>query len=263
MKNKNISKKAKAILGTIACPIALIALWQLVILGEFPSARFLPSPCKVFNTFVTLFSGPTYLQHIAVSLQRVMIGFFIGALTGFLFGLLIGLSKTAEKIFAPFFHAVRQIPMIGWIPLIIMLFGMNELPRVLIIAVAAFYPVTLNTFSGVRNVPREYLELASVYGFKGLKLIRKIIIPAALPSITTGISLGLAMSWSILMVAEIFIQTAFGVGTQIQRGRDRFDIALVVAGIITVGVLGYAMTLLVQKIVQAVERGQVITTDKI
>ena len=95
-----------------------------------------------------------------------------------------------------------------------------------------------------------------------MTLIRKIIIPAALPSIATGISLGLAMSWSVLMVAEIFIQTAFGIGTQIQRGRDRFDIALVIAGIITVGVLGYSMTLLVQKIVKAVERGQVISADK-
>ncbi len=262
MKKLLISKKTKGILGAIAFPIVFIAFWQLFILAGFPSARFLPSPYKVLQKFVILFSDLTYSHNIAVSLQRVMIGFFIGTLAGFIFGLLMGLSKTAEKIFAPFFHAVRQVPMIGWIPLIIMLFGMNELPRVLIISVAAFYPITLNTFSGVRNVPREYLELASVYGYKGLTLIRKIIIPAALPSIATGISLGLAMSWSVLMVAEIFIQTAFGIGTQIQRGRDRFDIALVIAGIITVGVLGYSMTLLVQKIVKAVERGQVISADK-
>ncbi len=262
MKRFAFNKKTKAILGVFAFPIVLIGLWQLFILAGFSSARFLPPPYKVLQKFVILFSEPTYSHHIAVSLQRVMIGFFIGTLAGFLFGLLMGLSKTAEKIFAPFFHAIRQVPMIGWIPLIIMWFGMNELPRVLIISVAAFYPITLNTFSGVRNVPREYLELASVYGFKGLTLIKKIIIPAALPSIATGISLGLAMSWSVLMVAEIFIQTALGVGTQIQRGRDRFDIALVIAGIITVGVLGYAMTVLVQKIVQAVERGRVISTEK-
>ncbi len=261
MKMFDSYKKTKKILGAIALPIALITLWQLITLGEFSATRFLPSPYKVLQTFVTLFSKPDYVHHIAVSLQRVMAGFLIGSVTGIAFGLLMGLSKTVEKIFAPFFHAIRQVPMIGWIPLIIMLFGMNELPRVLIISVAAFYPITLNTFAGVRNVPNEYFELASVNGYKGLKLIGKIIIPASLPSINTGITTGLAMSWSILMVAEIFIQTAFGVGTQIQRGRDRFDIALVIAGIITVGVLGYSMTLLVQKIVKAVERGRAVSTD--
>jgi len=190
-----------------------------------------------------------------------MSGFLIGIATGFSFGLLIGLSKTAEKIFAPSFHAVRQIPMIGWIPLIIMWFGMTELPRVLIISIAAFYPITLNTFSGVRGVPREYLELASVYGYTRIKLIRKIIIPAALPSIITGITLSLGMSWAILMAAEIFIQTEFGIGTQIQMGRDSFNMALVVAGIITVGLLGFSMTMIIEQIAKAVERGRVVTEE--
>ena len=261
MKKINIRKKAKSLLGSIALPAAVIIFWQLFTVAGFASSRFLPTPDKVLKTFVLLFSEPIFLHHVAASLQRVMSGFLIGIVTGFSFGLLMGLSRTAEKIFAPTFHAVRQVPMIGWIPLIIMWFGMTELPRVLIISIAAFYPITLNTFAGVRSVPREYLELASVYGYKRLKPIRRIIIPAALPSIITGVTLSLGMSWAILMAAEIFIQTEFGIGTQIQMGRDRFNMALVVAGIITVGSLGFLMTMMIEQVAKAVERGRVVTSE--
>lgn len=261
MKRLIINKRTKAVAVSVTLPVVLLILWQLVTCGMFPSAKLLPSPCKVLKTFVILFSEPTFLRHIVASLERVMSGFLTGIVTGFLFGLLMGLSSTAEKIFAPSFHAVRQVPMIGWIPLIIMWFGMTELPRVLIISIAAFYPIALNTFAGVRNVPRHYLELAAVYDYKGLKLIRRIIIPAALPSIITGVTLSLGMSWAILMAAEIFIQTEFGIGTQIQMGRDRFNMALVVAGIITVGLLGFSMTMLVEKLAKAVERERGIRTE--
>jgi len=153
------------------------------------------------------------------------------------------------------------VPIIGFIPLIIMWFGVTELPRIIIITVAAFYPVTLNTFAGIRNVPKEYFELSSVYGYKGLKLIRRIVIPAALPSITTGITLALGMSWAMLMAAELFIQTYFGIGTRIQLGRDKFNMALVIVGIITVGALGFFMTTIVEQLAKALDRGKIIRKE--
>jgi sulfonate transport system permease protein len=261
MKNMLITRKTKSRLSSFIFPIVLLLLWQFISSAGYASSAVVPSPKKVLNTFQILFTQQTFFLNITASLERVMIGFLIGSLTGFLFGLLMGLSRTAEIIFAPSFHTVRQVPMIGWIPLIVMWFGMTELPRILIISIAAFYPITLNTFAGVRSVPREYLELASVYGYKRFKLIRRIILPAALPSIITGLTLSLGMSWAILMAAEIFIQTEFGIGTQIQMGRQRFNMPLVVTGILTVGLLGFVMTMMIEKLARIVDRGRAIGNE--
>ena len=261
MKMDLILKKINVRLYGGIIPILLLFIWQVITSVGYLSPLILPPPAIVFKTFLSQFELHGLGVHILTSLKRVMCGFLIGSLTGVSFGLLIGLSRTAEKVFAPAFHVVRQIPMIGWIPLIVMWFGMNELPRIIVISMAAFYPTVLNTYAGVRNVPREYLELASVYGYKGLKLIRRVIIPSAFPSIITGISLSVGMSWAILMAAELFIDTYFGIGTCIEKGRSSFNMALVYVGIFTVGLLGYAMTAIVEKFVKAFDYGGVINRE--
>ncbi len=256
-----ISENIKNRLSTLVIPIVLLLVWQIVTFGGYVSSHFLPSPGTLFHYTVKLFVEQGFLLHIAVSLKRVLCGFLIGSVTGFLFGLLMGLSKTAEKMLAPTFHVIRQVPIIGWIPLIVMWCGMTELPRIIIISIAAFYPITLNTFSGVRSVSKEYIELGAVYGYKRLKFIRKIVLPAAFPSILTGISLSVGMSWAMLMAAELFIETFDGIGTRIQLGREKFNMPLVITGIITVGFLGLAMTLTAEKIAKVLDRGRAIRKE--
>lgn len=257
----NISKQTKAWIGGTILPILLLIIWQFITSGGYIASFILPSPVNVLKTFVTNFTDKDLVLHIIASLKRVMSGFLIGTLSGFSFGLIMGLSRTAEKLFSPFFNVVRQVSIIGWIPLIVMWFGMTELSRIIVITVAAFYPITLNTFAGVRNVPREYIELASVYGFKGFKLIKRVVIPAALPSITTGVTLSLGMSWAMLMAAELFIETGFGIGTRIQFGREKFNMALVIVGIFTVGSLGFTMTKIVETLAAAADRGRIIRKE--
>ena len=256
MTKKNISIKVKAMLVSITLPVLLILFWQIITSTGYVSPHILPLPKNVLKIFLSLFSDERLMLHIVISLRRVMSGFLIGIAAGFSFGLLIGLSRTGEKIFAPFFHALRQVPMIGWIPLIVMWFGMSELPRILVISISAFYPTALNTFTGVRNVPSEYIELASVYGYKRLKLIKRVIIPAALPSIITGITLSLGMSWVILVAAELLIETPVGIGRLISNGRETCNMELVLVGIITVALLGFIMTLMIEKLAKVVEHGR-------
>ena len=236
-------------------PLIILLIWQYTVSSGYIAALILPSPETVIKTFITQLTEKDLLFHILASFKRVLIGFLIGTAAGFSFGLLIGLSRSAEKIFSPFFNVVRQISIIGWIPLIVMWFGMTELSRIIIISVAAFYPIALNTFAGVRNVPKEYIELSAVYGYKGLNRIKRIVLPAALPSITTGVTLALGMSWAILMAAEIFIQTKFGIGTRIETGRGSFNMALVLVGIFIVGSLGFTMTTVVEKFANSTNKG--------
>lgn len=256
-----ISEDIKNRLSTLVVPVVLVLIWQIVTSGGYVSSLFLPSPSALLDYVAKLFIEQGFLLHIVVSLKRVLCGFLIGSVAGFLFGLLMGLSKIAEKMLAPTFHVIRQVPIIGWIPLIVMWCGMTELPRIIVISIASFYPIALNTFSGVRSVSKEYTELGSVYGYKRLKFIRKIVLPAAFPSILTGISLGVGMSWAMLMAAELFIETFDGIGTRIQLGREKFNMPLVITGIITVGFLGLAMTLTAEKIAKLLDRGKGIRKE--
>lgn len=255
-KSMNISNKIKPWIGSVTLPLVVLIVWQFIASQGYILAMILPSPATVFSTFITNITQNDLLHHVAASLERVILGFLIGGLSGFALGLLMGLSRTADKIFGPTFHVIRQVPVIGWIPLIVMWFRVAELPQIVVISLAAFYPMTLNTLAGVRNVRKEYLELAAVNGFRGIKLIRKIIIPAALPSIVTGTTLSLGMSWGIMMAAEFFIDTSYGIGTRIQAGRSSFNMALVLVGIFTVGLIGYALTVTVEALGRAVNNGR-------
>ena len=258
----NINEKIKVKIVGIIFPLLLLILWQYVVSAGYVSHHILPLPGSIILKFVRLITHEKFLLHIAVSLRRVFYGFFIGTLSGFLFGLLIGLSRTSEKIFGPFFHTVRQVPLIGWIPLIVMWFGMNEFPRILIVAIGAFYPTTMNTFAGVRSVPTQYVELASVYGFNKIKLIRRIILPSALPSIVTGFWLSLGMSWVLLVAAELLIETNVGLGKLIDVGRETFNMELVTVGIITAGLLGFIMTKIVERLASGTQKGRVSDQKK-
>ena len=257
----NISNRIKALIGGVTLPLVLLILWQFISSQGYVAAIILPSPEKVYRTFITNITQNDLLLHLWASLKRVIFGFFIGTSSGFALGLIMGLSRTAEKIFAPTFHVIRQVPVIGWIPLIVMWIAMAEIPQVIIISLAAFYPMTLNTFAGVRNVRKEYLELASVNGYKGLKLIRKIIVPAALPSIITGATLSLGMSWGIMMAAEFFIDTSYGIGTRIQAGRSSFNMALVLVGIFTIGLIGYGLTLIIEMLGRVANQGRDVNKE--
>ncbi|NTW52949.1 MAG: ABC transporter permease [Chlorobiaceae bacterium] len=252
----NISNQIKGWFASLTIPFVLLVLWQVIVSLGYVPAIILPSPEKVFSTFMTNITQNDLLRHVAASLERVILGFIIGALGGFSLGLLMGLSRTAEKIFGPTFHVIRQVPVIGWIPLIVMMFQIAEIPQIIVISLAAFFPMTLNTLAGVRNVRKEYLELAAVNGFKGLKLIRRVIVPAALPSIVTGTTLSLGMSWAVMMAAEFFIDTSYGIGTRIQAGRSSFNMALVLVGIFTVGLIGYGLTITIEALGRAVNNGR-------
>ncbi len=258
----NIQNRVKIKVIGIALPIALLIVWHVFVSAGYVSPHILPLPETVLSTLVRLLTKGKLILMIAISLRRVVYGFLLGTASGFLLGLLMGLSRTAEKLFAPTFHTIRQVPLIGWIPLIVMWFGMNEVSRILVVAIGAFYPTTLNTFAGVRGVPRKYVELASVYGYKGLKLVRRIILPAALPSIITGFTLSLGMSWVLLVAAELLIETMAGIGKVIDIGRETFNMELVMVGIVTTGLLGFIMTKVVERAAQAAQKGRVFEQEQ-
>ncbi len=232
----------------LALPLGLLAAWKLVSAAGWVNASLLPSPEKVLKVIGDSLADGFLVKNLLISFNRVIKGFLAGSTIGFVLGTWMGLSKTAEKVFGPFFHAIRNVPLVGWVPLFIIWFGFGEFSQVVFISVGAFYPVVLNTLQGIRGVRREYVELGRVFGFSRLKVFTRIILPAAIPSVFTGVRLSLSISWMLVVAAELFGVSTGGVGNMMMDAREFFKMDIVIMGILTIGVVGFIMNQLLAMI---------------
>lgn len=221
-------------------PLAILALWQLVAARGWMSPQILPSPLVVAQTLFDLIGSGDIARALAVSLQRIAIGFASGALLGFVIGFAIAVSPSARTYIEPSLRALFAIPTLGWLPILMLVFGIDETLKYLIIAKAVLVPVTLNTAAGVRNVPLAYIEAADVLRLSPWTRFWKLRIPAALPTLFAGIRLGLSSAFIALVVVEMLAATE-GVGYMMVWGRTLFQTDIVIAGMIVVGLIGFAL----------------------
>jgi sulfonate transport system permease protein len=175
------------------------------------------------------------------SLARVAVGFGAGAAIGLTLGLLLGVFRTFDLVFGPLLTAMRQVPIFGLIPLLGLWFGIGEQAKIVLISLAAFYPVVLNTHEGLKGVPREYREVATVLVFSRAQLLRRVIVPCALPAILTGLKHGLSFAWIAVVAAELFLAAAPGLGNILEAGREQFRLDTVLLGVVLIGGTGAVM----------------------
>jgi sulfonate transport system permease protein len=162
----------------------------------------LPTPVEVLRQWQSLWTSDDLLGNILTSLQRSFVGLMIGASIGFGLGLFSGLSRLGEELIDAPLQMMRAVPFVALIPLFILWFGIGETPKIIIIALATYYPMYVNTASGVRNVDRKTVECARVFDVRGFRLLRQVLLPLSLPSILTGLRLSLIISVLALVVAE-------------------------------------------------------------
>jgi sulfonate transport system permease protein len=174
------------------------------------------------------------------SLLRVVLGFLLGAFSGFLLGTAMGLWKTVEQFLAPLFSCVRQVPIVGWLPFLILWLGIDELFKVVFIALGTLIPMTVKTFEGIKAVPASYLEVVRVFEFGWFRTLRMVVFPAALPSIITGLRLGLSEAWMLVVGAELIASSA-GIGNVMTIARRLFQTDVVLVGVIVIAITGYIM----------------------
>lgn len=218
-------------------PIVLLFLWQLALYMGWASPHILPPPQKVLQRLWLLASSGDLVYHLQTSLTRVAWGFLFGLLIGIPLGILMGLSRTAEAYLLPSFKALSLIPPLGWIPLLILLVGIEETLKIVVITKAVVTPVTLSTLKGIRIIPRNYFEVASVNQLSPWQTFRKLILPATVPSLFTGVRYGLSNAWMALVAVEL-LAASEGIGYLLVWGRQLFQLDLVMACIIVIGSLG-------------------------
>ncbi|QKV54868.1 ABC transporter permease [Comamonas antarctica] len=221
-------------------PIALFALWAVGAAQGWIPAQVLPSPQFVWETLSELATSGELWLHAQASLQRVLVGFVAGSALGLLLGAFMGLSKTVEAYLLPAFNALVQIPVLGWLPFVLLLVGIGEPLKYILIAKAALVPVTLATLQGFRQTPAALLEVGDVYGYTRRQQVLEIVVPTAVPTLFTGLRLGFTKAWLSLVVVEP-VASSEGLGYLIVYGRQLFQLDLVMAAVIIVGALGYAI----------------------
>ncbi|XHR30437.1 MAG: ABC transporter permease [Chthoniobacteraceae bacterium] len=226
-------------------PVGLVILWDGLFRAGVVRGGLLPSPARVWTTLWGLAASGQLLVHVLASLARVLEGFAVAAVAGLVLGVGIGISTHVARLVDLVIQILRPIPPIAWIPLAILWFGIGELSKVYIIFLGAFFPIIMGVVEGIRQTDSRYVELANVLEVSRLKFIRKVVLPGALPSIITGLRVGLGTAWVCVVAAEL-IAAERGVGYIIVDGRELVRPDVVIAGMITIGVIGKLMDVLLK-----------------
>jgi len=222
-------------------PLLLFIVWWGTARFGASNSPLLVSPGQVWQTGVEQVASGRLFDALGASLWRDLVGFAIGAGAGLAVGALLGASRLAERLAGPSLHTLKQISLFAWIPLLSVWFGLGDAAKVAFLSLAAFFPVVLNTFEGIRSVPADLLEVARVLGFSSAQRWRKVILPAASPSIFAGIHLGLIYAWLATLGAEYLMVSGPGIGNLLIDGREHFRMDLVLFGVFVVGLVGFAL----------------------
>ncbi|CEQ13098.1 ABC transporter permease [[Clostridium] sordellii] len=194
LKKKKINSKLLDILYKILALVIIIGIWQISA-EKIGSSLLLPMPMDVFKGFITCITDPEIVKNVIITLQRVLKGFMYALIFGLPLGLIMGFSSSCEKLFSPLVDSARQVPIMAWVPLTIVWFGIGDGPTIFLIAFAGVFPIILNTIQGVRSISKDYYNAAKSMGASTFTIFTNVMLPAALPDILTGARLAISTGW--------------------------------------------------------------------
>jgi sulfonate transport system permease protein len=242
MKPTNKLYQMQSVIIAAIIPVVAVLYWKIASDVGIINQNIFASPESVFQIFKEMLADGKYTKNVLASLQRVVEGYVIGALLGFLLGTVIGLYKNANRAFVAVIGILRPIPPIALIPFFILWLGIGETAKITVIAIGSFWPVLLNTMQGIQEADKKLLEVAEVFGKSKLTMFIKIVLPSAVPAIFTGLRLGISQAWTCVVTAEMIAASA-GVGFMIQYARELAQPNMLFLGIITIGLIGVIIDL--------------------
>ncbi|MCT1578960.1 ABC transporter permease [Oceanobacillus kimchii] len=251
--DKNKFKRNKSFLsyeviwmGSII-PILLLIVWEVLSrFGYFPT-YLLPAPTTVVGTIINLAEDGSLSGHVGITLYRVFAGFFLGTAAALILGGLVGLYRKAELLFDPLIQAFRAIPSLAWVPLFILWMGIGEVSKITMISVGVFFPVYLNIISGITGVDRKLIEVGKMNRLSTFQLVRRIILPASLPSFLTGLRSGLGLGWMFVVAAEL-MGASQGLGYLLIAGQNTLSPETILASILLFAFIGKGTDWILKKL---------------
>ena len=233
-----LSRRTLQLLSWLA-PVVLLVVWEVLAQAGWLSPQVLPAPSKVVRTAFKLATTGSLLNDLGISLLRAAAGFAIGGAIGFALGTLVGFSRIAEAAIDRSVQMIRAIPFLAALPLVIVWLGVGEAEKIFLVALGVTFPIYINTTLGIRQVDPKLVELGRVQGLGMIELIRRIILPGALPSILTGVRYALATAWLALVVAET-IGAQSGIGFLAMDAREFLRTDVIVLTIVIYALIGVA-----------------------
>ncbi|MDG5788553.1 ABC transporter permease [Evansella sp. AB-P1] len=240
----SLIKHLNKLFNVVIAFVLVIAVWQLVIIiGDYPEA-LLPSPLAVGSGIISLIQDGTLFEHLRVSMFRFLSGYLTAAVVAVVLGLILGQTTRVWGIVDPIVQVVRPVAPVAWAPFIVLWFGIGNMPAIVVIFIAAFFPILLSTVSAVKKLDRTYLKLAQNLEIKQPAMMYKIILPAAFPFIVNGLRIAVGTGWIFLVAGEM-IGAQSGLGYLIVDSRNALNLDLVLAGIFFIGILGFILNSLI------------------
>ncbi|MBP2656081.1 MAG: ssuC 2 [Firmicutes bacterium] len=221
----------------IVTPVVLLLIWEAASQLGWIRANLLPGPSAIFMVLVELVKTGELIINLGISIIRVAEGFIIGAALGVLVGVQVALVKKLRVAVSLIFGVLRPIPVIAWIPVLILWLGIDEGSKVTVIAIGSFWTVLVSVVQGIRNVDIKYLEVATILEKDRLTLLTKVILPATLPALFTGVRVGIDVAWRSVVAAEL-IAASSGIGYMIMYARELSQIDTVLVGVLSIGLTG-------------------------
>ncbi|WP_096391076.1 ABC transporter permease [Halopenitus persicus] len=226
----------RSVLGFVV-PGLLVVCWHFLVAGGVFQPHQLPAPTTVLTTFVAMGASGELWGHLSVTIQRVAFGVLFGVSAGIAFGTLTGLFGLANDLLDPLLQSLKNIPSLAWVPLFLLWFGIGESAKVTLIALGAFFPVYLNLSTGIQGIDEDLLEVVAVYDVGRFETLRRVVFPAALPSLLVGVRGGVGLAWMFVVAAEL-IAASQGLGFLLSDGRVLARPDIIVGSILLFAFLG-------------------------
>ncbi|MEA2086755.1 MAG: ABC transporter permease [Candidatus Caldatribacteriota bacterium] len=217
--------------------ITFLGIWEIIArLNLIPGQFFFPPFSVVVTEFWHLTVSGVLGRNFVSSLIRVLIGFSAGSIAGLFMGIIMGWNNLANKALNPIISLIYPIPALGWLPLLMLWFGIGEILPIAIIFICSFFPILYNTVTGIKNVDKNYIFAAKILGASDLKILSTVVVPLALPNIFTGLKLESGMAWRVIIAAEM-VAIPTGIGALMMKAESLIRIDIIIVCLIVLGVM--------------------------
>ncbi len=232
----------------LVVPVTALVIWELAVNRGLIDDRLVPAPHTVVDTWWTWIFGTatggtspydgTWVENMWASTQRVFIGFGVAAVAGTVLGLMIGWFRLPRQLFQPLIDVLRPIPITAWVPIAVVFFGISGAASIMLIALGAFFPIALNAAAGAQETPPVLVSAARTLGTSPRKVVWRVVLPAAIPSLMSGLRIGMALAWVLVIVSEM-VAVKSGLGFSLWQAYYFTRPDVIVAAMFSVGILGY------------------------
>src|SRR5579862_4554877 len=238
---------------SIASPIGLMLAWEVAAQLHFIDTRFFPAPSAILGVLFRMAASGELSENVLISLQRLGLGFLLGGIPALVIGIVMGISRPIRALVDPLIAATYPIPKSSILPLILLIFGLGESSKVVMVAIGVFYPIAINATAGVLQIAPIYLDVGKSFKASRWDTFRTIALPGALPFIMTGVKLGAGLALILIAIAEM-VGAKSGIGFMIWSAWETFAVAKMYVGLLVVAVIGFAISLALSEIERLVIR---------